>query len=55
MLREDDRAAWEDAFNQAKRPQKRFVEKEPGWYITAGTVALGFIAIWALYAWVPVS
>lgn len=55
MLNNDERAAWEDAFNQAQRTRPQPSDGEPGWYGTAGLVAAGLLAIWAMYAWWPPS
>ena len=54
MSDNDDHAAWRDALKASQHPPQP-VKEEPGtgWFTTAGSIAVGLVALWALYAWPP--
>ena len=53
MLDEDERTAWEDAYRAAHKPPREPDQRSTGWFGTAGSIAAGLIALWALHAWAP--
>ena len=55
MRTPDERAAWEDSFNEAQRPRRTAAEPQSGWYGTACAIATGLVTLWALYGWLPVN
>ncbi len=53
MRAQEDRAAWEDAYNATQRRRVSNTQQEPGWYTMAGSIAAGLVALWALFTWLP--
>ena len=52
-MEDHERAAWEDAYKAAHRTPRPSEEPGRGWFGTAGSIAAGLIALWALHAWAP--